>query len=172
MKRYTRVDSARRPSVEKPKRSSRTNVKKVCEAMGWYYPPSSTSMNSQGYKCKWGPGRNTMLDNALIYEVIKRLCDEYDIDFDLVYDGNDSSCYSEFIELLAQSLHMSPLRQFYDSPEYEEFSNAYRELERDIAVKEAARERCEDRLDKIYELTGINCQLSRGGAIVIPYDEN
>lgn len=61
---------------------------------------------------------------------------------------------------------------FLDSPEFIVFRDKYKQIRRDPKIIQRAKDACEARLDEVYEKTGVNCFLNRGGFLMVPFAED
>lgn len=159
------VYSAKRPEQpEANKRQSTKNVTRVCEAMNWNRP-TFIDKTANGHRCKWG--HFSFLFDYITDESQKILCREYGLDPSIL----DNSKHYGVEEALADKLGIE-WNDFYGSDLGKEIGTRYGELLDDPKVINQARNAAEDELAEVYEKTGINCFLNRGGFLIVPFAED
>lgn len=132
--------------------------------MDWWRP-TFIDKTANGHRCKWGG--HSFLDGYIEIEAVKELCSEYNVDPNSLDDCDIldiEHAIADQIGIIWDNL--------LDTDEYYEFRDKYKQLRRDPKIIQRAKDACEARLDEVYEKTGINCFLNRGGFLIVPFAED
>lgn len=170
MKRYIKL--ATESKEVEPKRQSTKNVKIVCNAMGWPLP-FHYFKTANGHRCRWLDDHN-FIDVFVYEEAIKVLCNRFDIDFNSLEPRRSTildpyGWFWAFCDKRAEQLGMS-WREYLNTPEFDKLNKEfYFDLCNDPEVVSKGKIDTEEALDEIYDVTGINCFLSKGGFLVVPF---